>query len=43
MLEQAGVTHVLCIAAPMIYQHIQKNSENLKSLMLDLDVRFVSV
>jgi len=42
MLEQAGVTHVLCIASPTIYQNIQKNSEKLESLMLDLDVRFVS-
>ena len=42
MLEQTGVTHVLCIASPTIYQHIQKNSRNIESLMLDLDVRFVS-
>lgn len=41
LVIKAGGKHVLCIGAPRIHEYIMENHEDMSSLLLDFDGRYV--
>lgn len=40
-IQAHGITDVLCIGTPSLYEHLVSKHGDISSLLLDLDVRLV--